>query len=141
MKNINYVGKTSMADIKERNKEEKGLKRGVFLIGIGALIGFVNGLLGGGGGMICVPVLEKFLKLEKKKAHATAIAVIFPLSFVSAVVYVFLGVIESLPLVCVASGALLGGVLGAILLKILPEKIVGIIFSVLMIYAGVRMVL
>ena len=45
----------------------------------GALIGAANGLLGGGGGMIAVPVLRAG-GLPARRAHATAIAVM-PLEY------------------------------------------------------------
>ena len=47
---------------------------------IGLVTGFANGLFGSGGGTIVVPAMERFLKVEEHKAHATAIAVILPLS-------------------------------------------------------------
>ena len=47
---------------------------------IGIVTGAANGLFGAGGGTILVPALEKFLKIEAHKAHATALAAIFPLS-------------------------------------------------------------
>ena len=45
----------------------------------GGLTGFINGFFGGGGGMVCVPVLTGALKLSQKQAHATAIFFILPL--------------------------------------------------------------
>lgn len=116
-------------------------KRSIFLVFIGSIIGFINGFFGGGGGMICVPILEKALNLPTKKAHATALAVIFPLSFISSAVYVFNGSVKSMPFVIVMSGVIFGGVLGAFLLKFLPAKIVQAIFSILMIGAGVRLII
>ena len=81
----------------------------------GGLIGLVNGFFGGGGGMIAVPILEKIMKLESKEAHATAISIIFPLSLISASVYVFNNYVSSLPLIYVSIGVVLGGILGAFL--------------------------
>ena len=59
-------------------------KQILLLLLCGAIIGFLNGFFGGGGGIVCVPLLQKVLNLSSKESHATAIAVIFPLSFVSA---------------------------------------------------------
>jgi len=131
--------KTSDENLRKEDKS-KGKKR-VFSLLIGCLIGFINGFFGGGGGMICVPFFENFLKVEKKKAHATAIAVIFPLSLVSSFVYVFNGVISSQILLTVGIGVLLGGIFGAFLLKFLPTKIVGFIFAILMIISGVKLII
>ena len=56
---------------------------------IGLVTGFANGLFGSGGGTIVVPAMERFLKVEEHKAHATAIAVILPLSLLSLGVYLW----------------------------------------------------
>ncbi len=124
-----------------RKKLTKKQKNNIIMITCGCFVGLINGLLGGGGGLICVPLLEKFLHFEKKKAHATSISIIFPLSLISAFVYVFSGNIPSLPLVFVTLGVVCGGVSGALLLKVLPEKVVSIVFACIMIVAGLRLVL
>ena len=67
--------------------KKNSAKKWLIVISAGMLIGFINGFFGGGGGMISVPLLEKVLKIDNKKSHATAMAVIFPLSIVSAIVY------------------------------------------------------
>ena len=87
--------KIQEAKQRDENKGEKVHK--LLLVLSGAVIGFLNGFFGGGGGMVCVPILEKVLGLDSKHSHATAIAVIFPLSLISAFIYVINGVIESPP--------------------------------------------
>ena len=107
----------------------------------GGLIGLINGLFGGGGGMIAVPVLVYFLGKEVRVAHATAIAVIFPITLASAAVYLFKGGLSAPVGIPVAIGVTAGGVAGAFLLsKLKPKKIKGI-FSVVMLAAGIRMLL
>ena len=91
--------KTSKKDKQKHKKSQIGKK--IMLLLLGGMIGFINGFFGGGGGMICVPTLEKALKLDNKRAHATAIAVIFPLSLISCAIYIFKGSIQSLPLLTV----------------------------------------
>ena len=56
-----------------------GFGGGDFEFDLGDIFG---SFFGGGGGMVCVPILQKVLFLESKQAHATAIAVIFPLSLI-----------------------------------------------------------
>ena len=51
-------------------------------IALGMGIGATNALFGGGGGMLAVPAL-KLLGHAEKQAHATAIAVILPVSALS----------------------------------------------------------
>lgn len=122
-------------------KEKLSWQKRMLLIASGALIGILNGFFGGGGGMICVPILEYVLRLDNKNAHATAIMVIFPLSLISAFIYVLNGNVQSLPLVITTIGVVLGGVLGAFCLQWLPSKAVRIIFALLMLAGGVRLVL
>lgn len=134
-------------------KKQKNIKKGkqkqkksnfgkkIILILLGGMIGFVNGFFGGGGGMICVPTLEKALKLDNKCAHATAIAVIFPLSLISCAIYIFKGNIQSLPLLSVGLGVLIGGIGGSFALKYIPSKTLRIIFAVIMLIGGVRLII
>lgn len=106
----------------------------------GSGIGIVNGLLGGGGGMLAVPILRK-IGLAERDAHATAIAVILPVCIVSGAVYFLSGTVSLSLLVPVALGVGLGGVLGAKLLNVLPLKVISFLFEGLMLTAGVKMLL
>lgn len=108
------------------------------LIGGGAVIGALNGLLGGGGGMVAVPLLRR-AGYPAPKAHATAIAVILPACVTSSIVYLIKGFIPLHLFVPTALGVLLGGFLGAKLLGRLPVKIIEFAFAVFMLIAGVRM--
>ncbi len=106
----------------------------------GALVGAANGLLGGGGGMLAVPLLQAG-GLPAKRAHATAISVILPASAVSGIVYLIFGFTPMRILVPVALGVAAGGYLGAKLLGVLPVRLVTAVFAALMLLAGWRMLL
>ena len=116
-------------------------KKKIILLLSGAFIGLLNGFFGGGGGMVCVPILEKVLSLDSKHSHATAIAVIFPLSLISACIYVANGYIQTLPLLTVGLGVVTGGILGAFALKFLPPKVVQILFAIVMFAGGIKLIL
>jgi len=105
----------------------------------GSVIGFINGFLGSGGGMVAVPILENLKKIENKKAHATAIAVIFPLSLISAIIYSVNFEFNWVVVAVLSVGVTIGGIFGSIFLKKLSGKTVRIIFASLMLIAGVRM--
>ena len=87
----------------------------------GALAGAANGLFGGGGGMIAVPLLQR-IGLEEKRAHATAILWILPISLLSFILYAVKGYYEGGVLIPTAIGVTAGGFLGAKLLGIMPVK-------------------
>lgn len=107
----------------------------------GVVIGFINGFWGGGGGMICVPLLMGVLKLPEKKAHATTLLIMLPLTMASIIVY-FIG--DNLPLLKslnIGIGFVFGGLLGAILLKKISNIWLEIIFSIIIIAGGIKMAL
>lgn len=112
----------------------------VLLIALGFLVGFVNGFLGAGGGMLLVPCIIPILKMETKVAHATAILIILPISLVSGVIYALKGSFNfDIFLPCLI-GTVVGGVLGTFILSKLKSDIITAIFSVVMIAAGVIMI-
>ncbi len=104
----------------------------------GALTGAANGLFGGGGGMIAVPFLQR-AGYPALRAHATAIAVVAPASLVSGAVYAFFGSVPIALLLPVALGGLLGGAVGAKLLRRASPRAVGLLFAAFMLLAGGRM--
>jgi len=113
----------------------KIIKNGFF----GGITGFLNGLLGAGGGMIAVPVLKK--QMNTKEAHATSIAIILPMSVFSAVSYVLKGSVEIQDALPYLPGGILGALLGIYLLKKVKPKIIKKAFALVMLWAGIRMVM
>ena len=89
--------------------------------------------------MVVVPLLIFLLNLPEKKAHASAIFVILPLCVVSSIVYIIKGSIDWLQLLYSTIGFVVGGVIGALLLKKLDNKVLRIIFAIIMVGAGVKM--
>ncbi len=115
---------------------KKFLKNAFF----GALIGVINGLFGAGGGMIAVPLLKKS-GLEQKKAHANAVAVILPISLVSAILYVIRGNVairDALPFI---PSGVIGSVIAVFLMQKISPVILKIVFGGFMVWAGVRMLM
>ncbi len=103
-------------------------------------MGIANSVFGAGGGIIAVPLLQKS-GLSKKEAHANAVAVILPVSILSAVLYLIKGRVE----LGDASPYILTGVAGAILGTVILKKIstaaLKKIFGIFIIYAGARLLL
>lgn len=116
----------------------KNVKKGQVLL-FGALIGIINGFFGGGGGMIVVPLLNKLFGLEQKKAQATAMFVILPISLVSAIVYMCFHSIDFASGWPVIVGIIAGGVIGAFALNKLNNKTIKGIFIFFMLLSGTVM--
>lgn len=117
--------------------DKKSFKR----ILAGLLTGAINGLFGGGGGMVAVPLMKNMLGYDEKRAHATAILVIAPVCAISAVTYIINGYFAADVVIPAAIGSVAGGLAGAKALNKLPEFLVNIVFIAVMLAAGVRMVL
>ena len=105
----------------------------------GVAVGFINGFFGGGGGMIVVPLLIFLLGLEEKKAHATAILVILPLSITSSIIYITKDGFEFLNLGLTTIGVILGGVFGSLILKKINNTVLRFVFAGIMVVAGIKM--
>ena len=114
---------------------EENAKQNESRILCGGLVGIANSLFGGGGGMIAVPLLKK-TGLEDKRAHATAILLILPVSLLSFCLYVWRGFYQASVLIPTALGVTAGGLLGAKLLGKLPVKTVNLVFATLQAVAG-----
>lgn len=110
-----------------------------FLVG-GILVGVANGLFGGGGGMLCVPLLL-LAGLDNQKAQATAILIMTPISIASVIVYYTSGYIDITNAIFVGVGSIVGGLLGANLLKKFSNITLQYIFAIIMLLAGIRMVI
>ena len=109
----------------------KNIRKGLCGIAVGA----ANGLFGGGGGMLAVPLLQR-VGLDEKGAHATAILWILPISVMSFVLYAAKGYYRSEVLIPTAIGVTVGGILGAKLLGRMPVKTVNLVFAVMQALAG-----
>lgn len=107
----------------------------------GIPIGFINGFFGSGGGVCAVYVLEKMLKTEAKKAHATAIGIILPLSLASLCLYGTKTTPDWNLIILCSSGGMIGGVIGAKFLGKIPKRWLKMLFGIVMIISGVRMIL
>ena len=122
--------------------EEVFLKINRFkIILVGLVTGFTNGLFGAGGGTIVVPAMERILKVKEHEAHATAIAVILPLSIMSTLIYARHQILDWKSIIYIALGGIVGGILGAKLLNRLSSTWLHRIFGLFMIIASIRMII
>ena len=107
----------------------------------GAAAGLVNGLFGGGGGTVLVPLLTGWCKTGQKRALASCVAVILPFCVLSAVIYLLrtgLSLLMALPYLL---GGLAGGIVGGMLFRKMPGRWLRRLFGVFLVYGGVRYLL
>lgn len=119
-------------------------RRGWLTVIAGIAAGFVNGLLGAGGGVIIVRsaahVLPHGREYSPRDVYASALAVMLPVSAVSALSYAGLGVWDGSGGIYILP-ALVGGVIGALLLDRLHTQLLRFIFSAVAAYSGIMMLL
>jgi uncharacterized membrane protein YfcA len=115
--------------------------RSWFLLGsIGVLTGFINGLLGIGGGTILIPAMVLFLHVEQHLAHGTSLAVILPTALISSLVYRANNYLDWSLALKIALSGMIGGYLGAKIMEKIPARRLKQFFGLFMIIAGARMV-
>ncbi len=107
----------------------------------GALAGAANGFFGAGGGMFLVPLLVKWTGMENRKAFATSVAVILPLSLASLVIYGFRGGLDLMAAWPYLLGGAVGGVIAGRIFRKIDMLWLRRSFGLLIIYGGVRAVL
>lgn len=119
-----------------KEKTVKTLK----LLGGGLAAGTVNALIGAGGGMIAVPTLCAS-GIKQNRAHSTSVAVIMPLSLLSAVLYLKSGNVSLKAAFPYIIPGIVGAAAGCLILQKIPQKWLRRIFAAFMIWAGVRIVM
>ena len=125
--------------------DKLNLKNGnkVLFLSLFCLVAFLggglNGFLGTGGGIIFVLGLSLLTKNEKKDNYVTTLIGVIPISLVGSFAYFRQGSVDFSLLKSDYLPAILGGVLGAFLVDKINVKWLNILFSGLVIYSGVMM--
>lgn len=101
--------------------------------------GLFNALFGSGGGIIAVSLLKN-KGLEQKNSQATAMVLTFVLSLMSCVYYLYKGYFILNDALIYLPFGIVGALVGSILLKKCPNKILRKLFAVFIIRAGLKMI-
>ena len=107
----------------------------------GGLAGLANGLFGGGGGMVLVPLLSRWCHVEEKRTFSNCVAVIFPLCILSAAIFLLRTGLELTLALPYLLGGLVGGFIGGKLFPNVPARWLRRIFALFLLYGGVRYLL
>ncbi len=102
------------------------------------LPGFVNGLLGTGGGIIAVSLFRQE-GCSPNAAHGSSVAFMLPLSALSLVIYLWQngsGLLRYWPLTIPAA---LAALVGAKLLKNISSRLLRLLFALLLLWSGLRL--
>jgi len=107
------------------------------------LIGLAGGLLSGlfaiGGGIIMVPLLTAFARLNQRAAAATSLAAIVPTSIVGSITYIAAGEVDLVAAAFVSIGAVVGALVGSRFLKRIPLTWLRWMFIVFILLVAARL--
>ena len=109
----------------------------LLVVGLGA--GFLSGVFGVGGGILVVPGLMVFVKMEQRRAHGTSLAAVLPISAASLVTYWLHDHVDWPVAVWLTVGALGGAYVGASLLAVISKRNLALVFAVVLGVIGVRL--
>ena len=90
------------------------------LLFVGLAGGLFSGLFGVGGGLLMVPLLMWWARMDQRRATATSLLAIVPTGIVGAIGYAVGGQIDLLAGLIIAAGAIVGAPIGTWLLRRLP---------------------
>ncbi|MHA1342538.1 MAG: sulfite exporter TauE/SafE family protein [Promethearchaeota archaeon] len=118
----------------------------------GILIGFCSGLIGIGGGVIMIPILILALHFKMHNAVGTSTAVMIFTASVGAICYILLGLhvtglppfsigyVNLLQWILLAGTSVPMAIIGAKVAHKLPAKKLKLIFIIVMVYMGLKMI-
>lgn len=108
---------------------------------IGLVAGMICGLFASGGGLILVPAFIYLLAIKDKIARGTAVFCILPMVVTSSIFYYRENYINWKIGIYCAIGGIVGGMIGAKLLKKIPTKYVRILFALFLFYVSIKMLI
>lgn len=117
------------------------LKKYSGLVLVGLCAGAVNGLFGGGGGMILVPLLTLLPGLNEKEVFSSSVAIILPICIVSLAMLLPQSTFSLLPTLPYLIGSLLGGLIAWKCGKRIPTKWLHWLLGAFILWGGVRYVI
>lgn len=107
--------------------------------------GFINGLLGAGGGILLVWTFGACIRDPGGEAvrdtFAATLAAVVPITALSSFLYNSTSLPDTAEMAPLILPAMAGGVIGALLLGRIPTAFLKKIFAVLVLYSGISMVL
>lgn len=106
---------------------------------VGLAAGFLSGVFGVGGGILVVPALVYLLGMDQRLAHGTSLAAVLPISAASLVGYAIADNVDWPVAALLASGAVVGALIGTRLLHVLPHRALALVFAIVLIATAIRL--
>ena len=107
---------------------------------IGAVGGLLGGLFGSGSGLIILPAIIKFLKVDEYVARGTTLITVLFIVISSAFFYYKNNYFNLELGIYTAIGGIIGGVIGAKVMKNIPKFWLTLIFEIFVIVISIMMI-
>lgn len=109
-------------------------------VGIGALAGVASGYVGLGGGFIMVPLMLSLLNMPMKLTSGTSLIAVMILATPATIMQCMLGNVDYLAGIAMACGSIPGAIIGAKLVKLVPERTLRFAFAAFLLIAAILLV-
>lgn len=106
----------------------------------GLFAGILNGLLGAGGGLLIVPILEKY-DLEQRSIHATSVCIILPICILSTIIYLIKGQVTFNDALPYLPFSIIGSIIGSFILSKINQNFLRKLFGIFMLWAAIQLLL
>lgn len=114
--------------------------KGLVLVLLGLFAGSLSGLLGIGGGVVLIPCLVLFFGLSQHQAQGSTLAMmVLPVGLGAAWQYFDQGHVNMQVGALICVGFVVGGLLGAKLASVMPSRILGRAFGIVMLLIAIKM--
>lgn len=118
--------------------------KGAILLGVSAVSGFCNALIGAGGGILLSFALARLARddfPDRRDVYVNSQAAMIPGCAVSCLIYATRGSLDTTGFSIYAIPAALGGIIGSLLLSKIKNVWIAKIFAILVIWSGARMMM
>lgn len=136
-KALGKAGKAAAAS-EQRDVDAKRIWLG---LPIGMVAGLVAGYVGVGGGFLMVPLFLSIIGIDMKRASGSSLLAIGILSTPGAIYQILLGNAAVVTAIAVVAGSVPGAMLGARVMKRIPERELRLLFGGVLMVAAVLLVL
>lgn len=109
------------------------------IIAVGLAAGLLSGIFGVGGGILIVPGLVFFAKMDQRLAHGTSLAAVLPISVSSLITYWAHDHVDWSVGLFLAVGAVAGALLGTKLLRTARHDFLSVGFALLLLVSAIRL--
>ncbi|MBQ3106007.1 MAG: sulfite exporter TauE/SafE family protein [Eggerthellaceae bacterium] len=122
----------------DENEVTPGLSRKQLVLGfaIGLCAGVISGYVGVGGGFVMIPLMVSVLGLPMKQASGTSLIAVMMLAAPAVISHMAMGNVDYWAGIAVALGSIPGAMLGARLVRRVPERALKLLFGCFLLVAA-----